>query len=121
MDVADEARLGKGQQIVIAAQLARPVAESGAAIIFFGEPRALDHRAHGAVKQQDSLGQQRFEVHGMRRQRKLQTKGPFSFRQKRASSTVSLAEFVTRPQAEHQIGAEVGVCPQGQDVSIARL
>jgi hypothetical protein len=34
-----------------------------------------------------------------------------AFAQKRALSRVSLAVFVTRPQAEHQIGAMMGFCP----------
>jgi hypothetical protein len=32
-------------------------------------------------------------------------------REKRASKRVSLAAFVTRPQAEHQIGAIGGILP----------
>jgi hypothetical protein len=38
-------------------------------------------------------------------------KARFSFAQKRALSRVSLAVFVTRPQAEHQIGATRGILP----------
>src|SRR5690242_21792200 len=39
-------------------------------------------------------------------------KSPFSFARNGPFGRVSLAAFVTRPQAEHQIGAVLGVCPQ---------
>src|SRR5919204_3004826 len=51
----------------------------------------------------------------------LRTKSPFSFARNGPCGRVSLAEFVTRPQAELQIGATVGVCPQLFEVSIAAL
>ena len=53
MDVADRVGLRQHQQIVIAAQIARPVGEALAAEIRFGELALLDHRAHGAVEHED--------------------------------------------------------------------
>ena len=58
VDVADQPRLREREQVVVAAQLARPVAEARAAVVLLGKPRALDHGAHGAVQQQDALAQQ---------------------------------------------------------------
>jgi len=55
MDVAHEPRLRERKQIVMATQLAWPVPKARAAVILFGEPRALDHRAHRAVEQHDAL------------------------------------------------------------------
>jgi hypothetical protein len=62
VDVAYEPRLRQRQQVVVAAQLARPVAEARAAVVFLGKPRALDHGAHGAIEQQNLLAQQRFDL-----------------------------------------------------------
>jgi hypothetical protein len=39
------------------------------------------------------------------------TKSPLGLGRERASTRVSLAVFVTRPQAEHQIGAARGILP----------
>ena len=58
---ADERRLRQGQQIVVAAQVAAPAAEALAAELFLGEALLLDHRAHGAVEDQDPLGEQRLQ------------------------------------------------------------
>ena len=63
MDVAHQPRLRERKQVVVAAQLARPVAEARAAVVLFGETRALDHGAHGAVQEEDPFAQQRFECH----------------------------------------------------------
>jgi hypothetical protein len=38
-------------------------------------------------------------------------KSPLGLSQKRAFTRVSLAAFITRPQAEHQIGAACGILP----------
>ncbi len=53
MDFADSVGLGQDQQIVVAAQVARPVREPVAAKIGFGKLALLDHRAHGAVEHED--------------------------------------------------------------------
>ena len=58
MNVTHQVRLRKRKQIVVAAQLARPVAEARAAIVLFRQTRALDHGAHGAVQEQDPLGKE---------------------------------------------------------------
>ena len=38
-----------------------PIAEARAAIIGFGQLVLLDHRAHGAIEQDDALAEERFE------------------------------------------------------------
>ncbi len=57
MDVADDLRLGDGQQIIVALEVARVVSKALAAIIRLLERIALDHGAHGAVEDQDALFQ----------------------------------------------------------------
>ncbi len=65
--VANQLRLGQRKEVVVAAQLLRPCAEARAAIVFLGEPGALDHRAHRPVEQEDPLGEQRGELGGVGR------------------------------------------------------
>ena len=61
MDAADQRRLRQREQVVVAAQVAAPAAEALAAELLLGEALALDHRAHGAVEDQDPLGEQRLQ------------------------------------------------------------
>ena len=56
MDVADRGRLAEDQQVVVAAHVARPIRKARAAITGLVEPQRLDHRAHGAVEDQNALG-----------------------------------------------------------------
>ena len=113
VDVADQPRLGERQEVVMTAQLARPVAKAHAAVVLLGEPRALDHGAHRAVEQHDAATQQRGQGGGMRGNgyHGAPAKKPVQLCAKRAFRRVSLAAFVTRPQAEHQIGAMRGSLP----------
>ncbi len=55
MDVADRVRPGEVQQVVVAADLAVPGVETGAAITLLIETERLDHGPHGAVEHQDAL------------------------------------------------------------------
>ena len=54
----DGRRLGQAQQVGVAAQVARMVAEPLAAEIGFGEPVGLEHRAHRPVEHEDPLAQE---------------------------------------------------------------
>ena len=64
MDLADDLRLRQHQQVVVALQVVRVVGEALAAIVGLVEPVALDHRAHGAVEDQDALLEQGGELVG---------------------------------------------------------
>jgi hypothetical protein len=55
MDLFDDVRLRQRQQIVRAFQVARVLRELRAAKPILVQPVALDHRAHRAVDDQDSL------------------------------------------------------------------
>ena len=55
VDVLDGLRLGQHQQVVVAAQVARPVGEALATELLLGEAVPLDHRAHRAVEHEDLL------------------------------------------------------------------
>ena len=64
VDLADHFRLAEHQQIVVAFEIAGPVAEAAAAKILLLQPVALDHRAHAAVQHHDALREllmQRFD------------------------------------------------------------
>ena len=67
VDIAHQRRLGQRQQVVVAFELAAPVAKALAAIVLFGEPGALDHGAHCAVEQKDALGEQGLQPGSVRR------------------------------------------------------
>ncbi len=54
VDIAHQRGLRERQEVVVAAQLARPVAKAAAPIVLFRKARALDHGAHRAVEQQDA-------------------------------------------------------------------
>src|SRR5262252_4778168 len=56
MDAPDRVRLREDQKVVVAAHLAVPGIEAGAAIAFLVELELLDHGAHGTVEHQDALG-----------------------------------------------------------------
>ncbi len=55
MNVADLSGLAEDEQIVVAAHLAVPGVETGAAIALLVEPERLDHGAHGPVEHEDAL------------------------------------------------------------------
>ena len=61
MNILDRLGLGQRQQIVIAAQILCVVREPLRAKIAFRELVALDHRAHGAVEDQDFFARQSVE------------------------------------------------------------
>ena len=56
MDLADRIRSAEIEQVVVAAHLAVPGVEAGAAIALLVELHLLDHRAHRAVEHQDARG-----------------------------------------------------------------
>ena len=55
MNVADRIGLRQDQQIVVAAQVVRPVGETLAPEIGFLQLQLLDHRAHGAVENENAF------------------------------------------------------------------
>ena len=57
MDRGDDVRLGQGEQIVVADQVAGPVGEPLAAVAGLVRAVALDRRAHRAVDHHDPLAQ----------------------------------------------------------------
>ncbi len=61
MDLADHLRAREHQQVVVALQVLRPVAESLAAVVSLAELVGLDDRAHGAIEHQHALAQQAAE------------------------------------------------------------
>src|SRR5882724_5078522 len=62
MDVADDLRLRQHEQVVVALDVTRPVAETLAAILGFLELVLLDHRAHRTVENQDAAVQAALEL-----------------------------------------------------------
>ena len=69
-------RLRERQQVVVALQIAGQIGEALAAELGFGQPVALDHRAHGAVEDQDPAVEERAKLVGLVRLHK--TENPFS-------------------------------------------
>ena len=61
MDGTDDLRLRKRQQIVITLEIMGKIGETRAAIIRFVELVALDHRAHGAIQQQNAACEEVFQ------------------------------------------------------------
>ena len=57
MDVADDVRLGQAQQVIIALQVRGPVCEALAAVIRLFQLVPLDHGAHGAIQEEDTVVQ----------------------------------------------------------------
>ena len=55
MDATNDVGAGEQQQVVVAFQVARVVAEAFAAIVGLLQVVALNHRAHGAVENQQAL------------------------------------------------------------------
>jgi hypothetical protein len=64
VDAGDDVGRGEDQQVVVAAQVARPVGEAVAAEVLLGEPVPLDHRAHRAVEDEDPVGEEGAELLG---------------------------------------------------------
>ncbi len=62
MDLADQLGTGQRQQVVVALEVARPVAEALAAVISLAEPVRLDDGSHRAVEHQDPLAKQAPEL-----------------------------------------------------------
>ncbi|MNO64973.1 hypothetical protein D3C76_557120 [compost metagenome] len=54
-DGTDDIRAGQHQQVVVALDVARPVGEAFATVVVLLEAVALDHRAHAAIENQDTL------------------------------------------------------------------
>ena len=57
MDGPNDVGLGQDEQVVVALQVARPVGEALAAEVGLGQLVLLDHGAHGAVEDEDALGE----------------------------------------------------------------
>ncbi len=55
MDVCDDLRLRQIERIVVQAQISRMMGKFLAAVIGLLEAPRLNHRAHGAIEQQDAL------------------------------------------------------------------
>ena len=64
VNVPDDVRLGQAEQVVVAAQLARPALEAPAAEGGLVQLAGLDHGAHGAVEQDDAFPEQLFQRPG---------------------------------------------------------
>ena len=62
VDVLDDLRLCQRQQVIVALEIGRPVDKPLATIIGLTQFMALDHRAHGAVKDQNAVGEQGFNL-----------------------------------------------------------
>ena len=58
VDVSDGSRLGQAQEVAVAAQVARVVAETLASEIGLGESVGLEHRAHRPVEHEDPPAQE---------------------------------------------------------------
>ena len=61
VDVADDLGLGQRQDVHVALEVRGPVGETLAPVGRLVESVGLDHGAHGAVEQQDTLGEQPFQ------------------------------------------------------------
>ena len=64
MDAANDLRAGEQQEIVVALQVMRVAGKTGAAIVRLLQLVALDHRAHGAIQNQNALFEQGFQFGG---------------------------------------------------------
>ena len=69
MDRGDGARLRQAQQIAVAAEVARVIAEPVAPKFRLAEAVLLEHRAHGPVDDEDPLAQQGRQAGNARRSR----------------------------------------------------
>ena len=61
MDLADHVGPREHEELVVALQVARVVAEALAAEVGLAELARLDHRAHRAVEDEDALGEDPLE------------------------------------------------------------
>jgi hypothetical protein len=66
MDAYDDVGAGQRQQVVIPLQIVHVILESLPTEGRFIEPVSLDHGAHGAIHDQDTLREQRFEELALR-------------------------------------------------------
>ena len=64
VDAADQLGLRQHEQVIVAAQVARPVAKALAPELRLVQVLALDHGAHGAVEHQDALGEEGLQLRG---------------------------------------------------------
>jgi hypothetical protein len=55
VDIPDDVRLGQGQQVIVALEVAGPVLEPFATVVCFLQPVGLDHGAHGAIEDEDAV------------------------------------------------------------------
>ena len=62
MDLGDDLRSGQVQQVRIALDVARVIAEAPAAILVLGQLAAVDEHAPGSVEDEDPLGEKLFEL-----------------------------------------------------------
>ncbi len=62
MHVLDHARAREHEDLVVALQIARVVAEALAPEVGLRERDGLEHGAHGAVDHEDALGEQAIEL-----------------------------------------------------------
>jgi hypothetical protein len=62
VNLADDLRLRERQQIVVALEIMPEIAKTIAAVVSLVEPVTLNHRAHGAIENQDALSEQRLEL-----------------------------------------------------------
>jgi hypothetical protein len=61
VDPRDDLRLGQHQKVVVAPEILGPVPEALSAVVGLAEPMSLDHGAHGAIQDENSLGEYRLE------------------------------------------------------------
>ena len=59
MNGLDDARLRDGQQVVVAPDIVRPVAETVAPVVGLGQVIPLNHRSHRAVENENALLEKR--------------------------------------------------------------
>ncbi|GBL43761.1 methionine synthase [Verrucomicrobiota bacterium] len=62
VDIADDRRLGDDEQVVIALELARVVGEARTPVVGFLQLQLLDHGAHRAVEENDTLAEEGLEA-----------------------------------------------------------
>ena len=55
MNLLDQLRLGQVERVIVLAQVPRVMCKLAAAVIRFGQAARLNHRAHGAIHQQNAL------------------------------------------------------------------
>ena len=96
----DHLGLGQHEQVVVALQIVRMVAEPArrrAAKVGLAELLSLDHRAHRAVEDEDAFAQQPLQQRGLvgrRHGAAKKTKNPFSLPPSGFRAKAALAGFV---------------------------